>query len=334
MGVVNRWLERHPRMSVPLAVVYKFFDDQGNYLAAALTYYAFVAIFPLMLLGSSILGVVLEGRPGLQEDLLDSALNQFPIIGEQLGRPENLRGSPGAVIAGTLVALYGALGLGQAIQNAQNQAWAVPRNSRPNPVLLRLRSLAILVVVGLALLTVSVFSEIVNAVGLLGSGAWLGWGLRVVNVLIVGGVLTVLLRLAAARRHHLLRAAPGAFTVAILLQLLQMVGAAYVGAILDSTSSMTQTFGLVMGLVALIYVSALIAVFGIEINVVLAARLYPRALLTPFTDSVQLTRADREVYRGLATGQRLKGFEQINVEFQKGPEEVDVEAGEDQERGR
>ena len=57
---------RHPVLGLPLAVIYKFFDDQGNYLAAVLTYYAFVAIFPLMLLGSSILGFFLEGRPQLR----------------------------------------------------------------------------------------------------------------------------------------------------------------------------------------------------------------------------------------------------------------------------
>ena len=37
-------------------MIYKFFDDQGNYLAAIITYYAFVAIFPLLLLATSILG--------------------------------------------------------------------------------------------------------------------------------------------------------------------------------------------------------------------------------------------------------------------------------------
>ena len=48
---------------------------------------------------------------------------------------------------------------------------------------------------------------------------------------------------------------------------------------------------------------------GLEINVVLAKRLYPRALLTPFTDSVELTDADKRVYREYAQAQRHKGFE-------------------------
>ena len=37
---------RHRALGIPLAVIYKFFDDQGNYLAAIITYYTFVAIFP------------------------------------------------------------------------------------------------------------------------------------------------------------------------------------------------------------------------------------------------------------------------------------------------
>ena len=65
VGAVDRFQRRHPRTSVPLAVVYKFFDDQGNYLSATLTYYAFIAIFPTLLLASSILGFVLQGSPKL-----------------------------------------------------------------------------------------------------------------------------------------------------------------------------------------------------------------------------------------------------------------------------
>ena len=84
----------------PIATLYKFFDDQGNLLAAMATYYAFVAIFPLLLLASSIFGFVLQGRPDLQEDALNSALAQFPIIGDQLGRPEGLTGSVTAVVVG------------------------------------------------------------------------------------------------------------------------------------------------------------------------------------------------------------------------------------------
>ena len=57
VSAVDEFQRRHPVLGFPLAVVYKYFDDQGPYLASALTYYAFIAIFPLMLLGTSILGL-------------------------------------------------------------------------------------------------------------------------------------------------------------------------------------------------------------------------------------------------------------------------------------
>jgi hypothetical protein len=57
------------------------------------------------------------------------------------------------------------------------------------------------------------------------------------------------------------------------------------------------------------------AMLGLETNVVVAKRLYPRALLTPFTDAVQLTEADRRVYREYAQAQRHKGFERVHVDF-------------------
>ena len=58
---LDRYQRSHPVVGFPLAVVYKFVDDQCAYLAAGLTYYAFVAIFPLLLIASSILGFVLRG---------------------------------------------------------------------------------------------------------------------------------------------------------------------------------------------------------------------------------------------------------------------------------
>ncbi|WP_435770354.1 YhjD/YihY/BrkB family envelope integrity protein [Nocardioides sp. SYSU DS0651] len=322
VGAADRGQRKHPVAGFPLAVLYKFFDDQGNYLAAILTFYAFVAIFPLLLLGTSILGFILEGRPQLQDSVLDSALAQFPIIGDQLGRPEGLRGSAGGIIAGGLAALYGALGLGLALQNVQSAAWAVPRNSRPHPVMTRVNSLAILIVAGSAILTISVGSAVLTSTQLIGAMsdyAWFPWLVRLLTVLLLGGVMTVLLRMAAARaiKHNVVRAAPGGFTIAVLWQLLQYVGTIYVTNVLASTqrNDMTQTFGLVLGLMGLLYIGAVMGVLGIEVNVVIARRLWPRALLTPFTDAVDLTEADRRAYAMYAQMQRHKGFQTVAVRF-------------------
>ncbi|MCW2843330.1 MAG: YihY/virulence factor BrkB family protein [Nocardioides sp.] len=310
---------RHRVLGVPIAVIYKFFDDQSNYLAAIMTYYAFIAIFPLLLLASSIFGFILQGRPELQQEVLNSALSQFPIIGDQLNRPEGLRGSSVGAVVGALAALYGSLGLGQAIQNAMNVAWSVPRNSRPNPFLLRLKSLALLLSAGLAVLAVSVLSALGSNTQVFGRGTDLTIRIliSVATLLLVGTLMTLLFRFAVARHLSFRKAAPGAFVVAILWQFLQYVGATYATHVLAQTTAMNKNFGLVLGLIGLIYLAAVMAMLGIQVNVVLVRRLWPRALLTPFTDSVELTEADRRAYAGYARAQRHKGFESVEVTFDK-----------------
>ena len=304
-------------LGYPVAVIYKYFDDQGNYLAAIITYYAFIAIFPLLLLGSSILGFFLEGNPDLQQDLLDSALAQFPIIGDQLGRPEGLQGSTEAIVIGAVVALYGALGLGQALQNALNIAWSVPRNSRPNPVLLRFKSLFLLMTAGVAVLAVSVLSTLAANTEVFGSSvSTYRWPITLITVVVNTLVLTALFRVGAARGHSIWTGSiPGAVVASLLWIGLQKLGTVYVTNVLGETEGMNQTFALVLGLIGLIWLTAVIGVLGIEVNVVLERRLWPRALLTPFTDRVSLTEADRRAYTSYARAQRHKGFETVEVHF-------------------
>ena len=304
-------------LGYPIAVIYKYFDDQGNYLAAIMTYYAFIAIFPLMLLASSILGFVLQGNPHLQEEVIDSALAQFPIIGTQLNLPEGLKGSTWAIVIGAFAAIYGCLGLGQAVQNALNIAWSVPRNSRPNPVLLRLKSLLLLMTAGVAVLAVSALSILSSSTAVLGGDldTRYRWLIQLATVLVNGTVLTVLFRLGTARTHQIRYAAPGGFTVALMWQVLQYVGTIYGTEVLAKTSAVNQTFGLVLGMFGIIFIAAMMGVLGMEVNVVLARRLWPRALLTPFTDRVQLTEADKRAYVSYARAQRHKGFETVEVTF-------------------
>ncbi|MBB3045403.1 YhjD/YihY/BrkB family envelope integrity protein [Nocardioides soli] len=317
VDAADRAQRRWSVLGYPIAVIYKYFDDQGNYLAAIITYYAFIAIFPLLLLGSSILGFFLQDNPELQQDLLDTALAQFPIIGDQLGRPGGLQGSTEAIVIGGLVALYGALGLGQALQNALNIAWSVPRNSRPNPVLLRLKSLFLLLTAGVAVLAVSVLSTLAANTEVFGETvSSYRWPITVATIVINTLVLTALFRVGAARSHSIWTGSvPGAVTASLLWIGLQKVGTLYVTNVLTETSAMNQTFGLVLGLIGIIWLTAVIGVLGIEVNVVLERRLWPRALLTPFTDRVELTEADRRAYTSYARAQRHKGFETVEVTF-------------------
>lgn len=325
VDALDRTQRRCPPLGLPLAVVYKYVEDQGFYLAAIITFYAFVAVFPLLLLAATGFAFLLQGDPELQQRALDSTLRQFPVIGDELGRPEGLEGSTFAVVAGSLVALYGSLGLGTAVQNAMNVAWSVPRGDRPNPIVLRLKSLLLVLASGVAVVAVTAVSVAGRETAVLGDelGTGLRWAFAVVTVLLVALVLTLLFRLAAAREHPWWYAAPGGLLVALAWQGLELLSTAYLGQVLASTSSMNQTFGLVLGLVGLIFLAATIGVLGMELNVVIARRLWPRALLTPFTDAVELTDADRRAYTGYARAQRYKGFERVAVTFEPRPERTE-----------
>lgn len=318
---VDAFQRRRPVIGLPLGVTYKFFDDQGNYLAAIITYYAFVAIFPLLLIASSVLGFLLQGNQGLQEEVLNSALRQFPIVGTQLGEPEGMRGSTSAIVIGTVTALYGALGLGQAAQNAISVTLAIPRNSRLNPIISRLRSLLLLLVAGLTLLAVAVLTSLASHTEVFGLdlGAGLRWALRLGSVAVTASVLGFMVMYATADRQRFRQVIPGAVAVALMWQLLQGLGGSYVNHVVTKVDSTSSIFALVLGLIALIYFASTMAIIGLEINVVIANHLYPRALLTPFTDAVQLTEADRRVYTDYARAQRHKGFQRVHVDFDGDP---------------
>src|SRR5215217_4093724 len=111
MGALDGCQRRHSSLGFPIAVIYKFADDQGPYLTALITYYGFLSLFPLLLLMTTILGFVLQGDPGLQDDLVDSTLSQLPIIGSQLrDNVQTLEGSGVGLAVGILGTVYGALG--------------------------------------------------------------------------------------------------------------------------------------------------------------------------------------------------------------------------------
>jgi membrane protein len=146
---LDRFQRRHLFAAFPLAVLYKYVDDSGNYLAALIAFYGFVSLFPLLLLLATVLGFVLAGDASLQHRVLDSALSQFPVVGGQLSDPKRIGGGVTGLVVGVVGSLYGGLGVAQAVQYAMNTAWRVPRNDRPNPLKARARSLLLLATAGL-----------------------------------------------------------------------------------------------------------------------------------------------------------------------------------------
>lgn len=314
---LDAFQRKHPVVSYPLAVVYKFFEDQGAYLAALVAYYGLLSLVPLLLLLSTILGYVLSGNPGAQQAILNSAVNQIPVIRDEVGDPGSLGGGAATVAIGVAAALYGGLGVGLAIQNAVNIAWGIPRNERPNPFKARLRSLLLIVTAGLFVVGTTVLNIVVGDV--FGGSRLLEWVSRLGYTLLAGVGFTMAFRLAAAHRPPFRTVLPGALTMAVVWQFLQQFGSTLTGLVSERSSISNQVFTAVLGLIAFLFITSSIVVLCVEADVVRVRKLYPRALLTPFTDFVELTEGDERAYTHIAQAQRHKGFERVSVEFDESP---------------
>lgn len=306
---LDRYQQGHPWLGFPIAVLYKYIDDQGGYLAALITYYGFLSLFPLLLLGVTILGYLLQGDPALQAKIINSALREIPVLGDQLRENvQGLRGSGRALVTGILVALYGVLNGSTAVQSALNRIWGVPRYRRPNPFVARIRGLVLLGILGIGLLATTAVSELPSR-GLLAV-------VTVVAAVVVNtGILLAAYKLLTVRDVGLRDLWIGALVASVAWQVLQEVGGYLVRHELRGASQVYGVFGIVLGLMAWLYLGAVILLLSAEINAVRTDRRWPRALLTPFTDEVDLTRADESSYDAYAQTERHKGFEQVDVRF-------------------
>ncbi len=310
--------QAHLALGFPLAVVKKFGDDQAGNLAALIAYYGFFSLFPLLLVLVTVLGFVLSGNPHLQHDILNSTFSQFPIIGDQLRTNiHSLNGSGIALVIGIIGTLYGGLGICNAAQNALNQVWQVPMTERPGFLPRTLRSLLLLVVVGGGIL-------VTTAVSGFGSGkGTIGIGLRiaaiVVSLVANFGLFVLAFRVLTVRDVAIRDLVPGAIIAAVAWQILQMVGGYYVTNTLKNASQVYGFFGIVIGLLAWIYLEAQIVLYAAEVNVVRAHKLYPRAMFPPPT-----TEADRRAYDEYAQVQQRRPSEDIDVTFDERREQQEA----------
>ena len=185
----DRFQQDHGVLGFPFAVIQKFGNDQAGSKAALVAYYGLFALFPLLLLFTTILGYTLHDNRRLQADLVDSALGNFPIIGPQLqSHTHALTGSVSAVVIGSVLLLYGAVGLGLATQSAMNVVWNIPYVRWPSIYLRYLRALGVLVLLALS----AIGSTVLTGFATLVSHGWIATGLLVVGSLALNFVLILL----------------------------------------------------------------------------------------------------------------------------------------------
>lgn len=323
------WIERLDHFqrtrrwaALPLAVVYKFVDDQGAYLAALLTYYGFVSLFPLLLLAVTILGFVLTGNPAAQQAVVNSALRNFPVIGDQIAdNVHSLHGNVTALVVGILISVYGGLGVTQAAITAMSQLWAVPVADRPGIGPAYGRGALYLLVVGTGLVLTTALSALATAVGAVFPAEPVTESITRIasTVLAIGvnvGLIAAGFRLLTFRHITLRQHLPGAVVAALAWQLLLLVGTYLVSHELQGTSASYGVFGIVFGLLAWIYLSTLVILLSAELNTVRVLRLVPRSLLSVAEPAdTAVTGGDRRAFTAYARAQRRKTFQRIDVTF-------------------
>jgi YihY family inner membrane protein len=296
-------------LSFGVGVVKKIGDDRAGRLAALIAYYGFFSVFPALLALVTILGFVLENNPDLRTDIADSALAQFPVVGDSIASSvaSPLTGSPLALVIGLAGALWAGMGMVQACQDAMNEVWAVERVRYPSFVGKRLRSLLMLSLIGALLLVSTGLTQVIHIVA---PGAWTTALLFVASILLNALVFTVAYRVLTVADVSWGMAFPGAVFAGAAYTLLQYLGGLYVNHTLEGASETYGTFATVIGLLSWIFLMAQVLMIGAEINTVRARRLWPRSL---FGDPA--TRGDRAVHAAQATAQRMDERMVVDVDF-------------------
>jgi uncharacterized BrkB/YihY/UPF0761 family membrane protein len=305
---LDRLQQRSPTVGFALAVVKKFGDDRCSALAAQLAYYGFMALFPLLLVLTTILAFV--GGATVEDNVIATTLKQFPVLGQQIGQaaPHPLTGSVVGLALGLAGLLYGSLGLAQAAQHAMAQVWNVRGVVRPGFLPRLARSGLFFTVAGVAMAAGTGLSGMATLTGrgllwrlvflLATAGLNVGWYLAVFRILTPADV---------AAGDLVLGAVLGGIGYTVLLT----VGTALVQHQLRHAQAVYGQFAFVIGLMGWLNLVAQLNLYAAEVTVVRTRHLWPRSILQP-----PLTDADQHVLRDIARAEERRPEQHVSVGFE------------------
>ena len=271
---VKRAVDRVKRITVVskvLEINSRFGQDGGGYLAAAITYYAFLSIFPLLLLGASVAGYVLAGDPQAQADVARKLAGSIPGLGTLLG--DNVRAIVDARGSTGVVGILGALWSGTALARAASFSLArVNRTKDPGNYFAE-QAWAIGTTIGLGALAVAttVLSTAIPALDVAGP-AKVG---LVAAGLVVSLALDMILFVVAYKVLHRGPSGPvnliwrGAVLPAAGWTTLKFMGSWYAQRAVNGSTAVFGAFASVVGILVVLYLVSRLFVFGAEINAVL-----------------------------------------------------------------
>jgi uncharacterized BrkB/YihY/UPF0761 family membrane protein len=306
LAAIDAWQRRHALPGLAFGVQKKFGSDRLNLYVVGLGWYGFLSVYPLLLVIVTVLGFI--GVASLGTSLV-STLHQFPVVGSQFN-PEHsslLHGSVVGLVVGLVTLTYGAQGVTQTAQAAMAGTWNIPFITRPGFLPRLGRSVWALAIIGStfvangALATFATgtgYSVAIRAVTLV--------GMLVVNGLGYLGAFRSLTPKSITTRSLL----PGALLGALGFTVLITIGSGLIQHQLRHSSSTYGQFGAVIGLVGFLLLLAKISLYGAELNVVLARRLWPRALVGD-----NPTAADYEALRTATHETQSRDDQVISVAF-------------------
>jgi YihY family inner membrane protein len=322
LRVLDRFQQRHTVLGFPFGVAKKFGDDQAGKHAALLAYYGFLSLFPLLLVFVTVLGYALANNQQLEQQIIDTLVGQFPVMGTQIkDSVATIQGSGIGLLVGILGTLWGGLGITQSAQDAMNAVWNIPRRLRPNYWLRLARGLGFLLLLAAAVVGATVLAQLGRIqAGILGRLPLVGSLL--LNLLLLLVLFQVLTGMWVPWRRLL----PGAVCGAVSWSTLQTLGVLIVDRQLQRANLIYGVFAVVLVLLSWMYLSAQLLLYAAELNVVLTRRLWPRSLLQP-----PLTEPDRRVLTALAETEERRPGQTVEVRFSA--EDEPPPAGDDAAHG-
>ncbi|MDO8147479.1 YihY/virulence factor BrkB family protein [Isoptericola sp. b515] len=258
----------------------EFVQDQSPDLAAALTYYAVLSIFPALIALVSILGLV--GQAESTTDRLLGIMESFvPADAIEQLRPfvESLTSNQGAglgLVLGLAVALWTASNYVNAFSRATNRIYGVEEGRpfwklRPLMYLLTLVLLVLVAVVALLLVVSGPVAEGIGEVVGLGSTALTVWSIAKWPVLLLAFVVIVALLYhftPNVRQPKFRWISVGAF-IAIVIAILASVGFGLYLSWAGGGESYQATYGALAGVIIfllLLWIMNLALLFGAEVD--------------------------------------------------------------------
>lgn len=238
--------------------------------ASLLSFWAFLSIFPLLVVATTIVGLLLQDNPDLQDDIINSALADIPVLGPQLARdPTAIEGNVFVLVVGLLAALWSGTKVFMGTQLAFDDVWEIPVDERSPMPVERLRALVALGIIGISHLISIGLSALVQTAGLPGIG----------RVLLIIGSMAIHIVVIAAMYRYLTSADlswrdvwPGAIIAGVIYGVLQHYATALVGRISENASETYGNFAVVLGLVTWLGLLAMTTVMCAELNAAIVRR--------------------------------------------------------------